>query len=137
METALRSLLDDVCRHPSTADFAVKWGAVEESRFTPGGWLVVCPPEIPFESLDLRRWDSDGIGIVDVRPRADGEQPAWPALQDRFGPFEELDAVHGRWSRFGVDWMMPLDAPADALLLVTVDDDGAVKGITVRRDPRS
>ena len=134
-DAALRSLLDDVCRHPNTGDFAATWGTVEDSRYSPGGWTVVCPPDSPIASLDIQRWDVDGIGIVEVTWKAE-RQPSWSALRERFGPFEELDEVPGRSPRYAVDWPMPFDQPADAVLLVTVDDDGAIEGVTVRRDPR-
>jgi len=135
VERDLGSMLDDLCRTTTTASFARSRGDASESPTRPGGCRITCPPGAPFAFLDLRRWDDDGIGIVDVTLRSGAEQPTWARLRERFGPFEELDPLEGADPRFAATWAGPPESGADALVIVTVDA-GVVTGITLRRDPR-
>jgi hypothetical protein len=90
---------------------------------------VDCAASVPFAALEIRPWD-DGYGQVDVEPRPGAPLP-WPAIRDRFGPFEEGTMAAGA----GSDWIarQPTLGGASVTLIVELDEDEVV-ALTIRRD---
>lgn len=132
-ENALRSLLADLCTSADGPTFAKRWGRTIPSARRPRGVRVECDPAGPFDSLEIRLWDDDVTGVVDVELRS-GDRLAWDDLRVRFGPFEKLPALDAAEDKFGAVWTTP-GVPASAYLIVRVID-GAVDSLTIRRDPR-
>lgn len=131
-EAALLALLGDLCASDDAESFASRWGLTEPSHRRPSGVRVVCDPDGPFDSLEIRPWTDEVTGVVDVEMREGEPALVWPDVRDRFGPFRQLPGLH-RPGDYAATWAMP-DAAADALLLVGVAGD-RVDTIAIRRDP--
>ncbi len=127
------ALLGDLCRSDDAGSFADRWGLTEPSRRRPSGVRVLCDPDGPFDSLEIRPWTDDVTGVVDVEMREGEPAPAWPEVRDRFGPFRQLPGLH-RPGDYAATWSVP-GAAAAAFLIVGVTGD-SVETITIRRDPR-
>lgn len=132
-ENALRSLLADLCASEECTSFAQRWGRVEPSTRRPRGVRIECGPASPFGSLEVRPWNDEVTGVVDVELRA-GERLVWDDLCVCFGPFEKLPALDVAENKFGAVWTTP-GAAASAFLIVSVID-GVVDSLTIRRDAR-
>lgn len=131
---ALEALVRDVTTSASAGDVAERWGDVTESRLRPGGWRVECGAPSPIAVLEIRPWDADGHGLVDLALR-EGVAVSWPELRQRFGPWVQAPRRPGRPAEHVARQAAPTGAVADATLLVEVEDDDVV-GIAIRRDGR-
>lgn len=127
---AIARLLADVAVSPQAADVVARWGEAAASQLRPGGVRVVCAPSAPFASLEIRPWDTDGYGLVDVELRPDASG-VWPQLRARFGPFDEATAVPGT----GPELVAPQPQVGGARVTLIVEvDEGQVLGLTIRRE---
>lgn len=127
---ALARLIEDIATADRAADLVPRWGVAAESLARPHGIRVECPASVPFEALEIRPWDEDGYGLVDIELRA-GVSVTWTAVRDRFGPFEEATATAG----LGPELLarQPAIDGVSTTLIVEVEDDHVV-AITIRRD---
>jgi hypothetical protein len=131
---ALDALVDDICSAGDVDALTARWGRAEPSDARPDGIRVVCPPDRPFEALEIRPWSDEVTGVVDVEFRVDIPRPDWATVRHRFGQFRELPRLHPSSPRYGVP-AGATDKPAGAYLIVTVEND-TIAAVTVRRDPR-
>lgn len=127
---AIARLLADVAVSPQAADVVARWGEAAASQLRPGGVRVVCAPSAPFASLEIRPWDTDGYGLVDIELEP-GVSVLWPAIRDRFGPFEEATAMPGAGTELVA--RQPVVGGARVTLIVEVDE-GQVLALTIRRE---
>jgi len=127
---ALARLIEDVATTDRAADLVPRWGMAAASQMRPDGIRVECHAPSPFEALEIRPWDKDGYGLVDIELRA-GVPVSWTGIRDRFGPFEEATATAGLGPEL-VARQPPIDG-ASTTLVAEVDDD-RVLAITIRRD---
>ena len=132
--TALAALVADVCECEDLDAFTSRWGRAESSRARSGGVRVLCGPEGAFKALEVRPWDENVTGLVDVEFRGEDAPLMWAEVRDRFGPFRDLPRLHGTGLQYGAT-ATAAGKVADAYLLVTVTG-GVVADLSVRRDPR-
>ena len=133
LQRAVEMLLTDLCTSVEYTSFAQRWGRSEPSARRPQGVRVACDATCPFESLEIRPWDDDVTGVVDLKLRGDGKRLTWDDLRDCFGPFEKLPALDAAADKFGAVWAIP-GAVASAFVIVSVTDR-VVHSLTIRRDP--
>ncbi len=131
---ALARLIEDVATTAQAAGLAPTWGTVAESHSRPDGIRIECPASVPVAALEIRPWDEDGYGLVDVELEP-GVPVPWPGIRDRFGPFEEATATAGLGPEL-VARQPAVGGVSTTLIVEVVDDE--VLAITIRRDvPRS
>jgi hypothetical protein len=126
----LARLIEDVATTDRAADLVPRWGVAAESLARPDGIRVECEVPSPFEALEIRPWDEDGYGLVDIELRAGAPVP-WAAVRDRFGPFEEATTTVGLGPELVA--RQPAMGDVSTTLIVEVEDD-QVLAITIRRD---
>jgi hypothetical protein len=129
---AIAMLIGDVATSARAADLVSRWGVAAASRLRPDGIRVECAADAPFAALEIRPWDVDGYGLVDVELRG-GTDDGWPEIRDRFGPFDEAAAEAEAGQQLVA--RQPVSGVASVTLIVELEDDD-VTGITIRRDQR-
>jgi len=113
---AIEDLLASVCAAERTEDFIAGRGMASPSVRTPGGTRIEGLDQPAISSLEVRPWDGEAVGVVEVEIAPDAA-PTWGEVRVRLGPFEELPRLHPGPAALAAEWWRP-HLPVDATLLV-------------------
>ncbi|MEW6581871.1 MAG: hypothetical protein AB1416_03840 [Actinomycetota bacterium] len=130
---AIEGLISAVCAAERADAFLAGRGTARPSARVPGGVRVELADGGPLAALEVRAWDGDAIGVVEVEI-APGCAPTWGEVQDRLGPFTPLALLHPGPAVMSATWWRE-PHPVDATVLVA-DPGGAtapVHALNIRR----